>query len=537
MNTHAIRNAPDHELARSPAAARIGRLAAQSHLFLTHFEYRHHLTPPDHWAPPDRPDLFTRPHWHAGHLVEPKYGPFRHDSPLGSFHPGHRAKWTAHELCHRLVGYAWRPDAPPLWHALSARLAELLPVIVYYHLDEAGLRRCPDHHAPLYDHHCPACERAAALGPADHIDDRWHRSARDHLDAELTAIHRSLRLGRPVPHRHHTLDLMSDALAYTAAHHRRLTSPTFARFQERFPTPDRTHPTLDALEDRTRALFAHLTDATPIDPLTPRDWATHDIAWRLLTLGQHSEPEITTALDRIVDHLADHPHDHQHAIDAYTALHADFIIPDPDDIFATGYPLPDGHGYATAQAIDGLTQTLPATTELLADALHPVVDHFVRHDPPARLPIARRFAAFLATEPGPLADLAAYEAALAHPAPPDAALDSLAFTAPDDAPLCPADGLEVLDLAYDARALAATLDTDPDAIPEDLDHIPPRPHTLALRRTAGGDLIVAEISTAARDLLRALADTPRAAAAIDLPPAELESLRALALVAPTRWRT
>ena len=156
-----VDGAPDHELSRSPAAARVGRLAAASGLALNHFEHRVHLPVPDHWLPDDRADLGGT----GGHLVEHKYAHHRNDDLLGSFNPGHRAKWTAHELCHGLAGFAWRPGATPLFHALSARLSEVVPVALWYFFDEAGLRRCPDHDGPLFGLYCPACEAAATQGP------------------------------------------------------------------------------------------------------------------------------------------------------------------------------------------------------------------------------------------------------------------------------------------------------------------------------------------------------------------------------------
>ncbi|MEZ4238397.1 MAG: hypothetical protein R3F59_20045 [Myxococcota bacterium] len=136
--------APPHELARSPAAAAVGQLAAGAGILLFHHEHRAPL-PPIGEEPPV---------WADGVLPEPKYGAFRHDLRIGSFHPGHRAKWTAHELCHALVGFGWRPGASPLFHATAARLAEPAPVVLYYFLDEIGLRRCPRHTGPLYRSRC-----------------------------------------------------------------------------------------------------------------------------------------------------------------------------------------------------------------------------------------------------------------------------------------------------------------------------------------------------------------------------------------------
>ena len=131
--------APLHEYTRSPAAMAVARLAARDGLFAFHFEHRHHLELPEEWSDDDPVE------WRGGTLPERKYQSFQHELAIASFHPSHRAKWGTHELCHGLVGFAWRPDATPLFHATAARLAELLPVALWYFFDEALLTRCPDH--------------------------------------------------------------------------------------------------------------------------------------------------------------------------------------------------------------------------------------------------------------------------------------------------------------------------------------------------------------------------------------------------------
>ena len=167
--TPSIPGAPDHELYRSPAAERIAKLAAKSGLLLSHFEHRVDLELPDDWMTEDRPDLGTPQGWQGGVLPETKYGSFQHDRIIGSFHPGHRAKWTTHELCHGLVGFAWYPGCSRFFQALSARMSEILPVALYYFFDEAGLRRCPVHdgRGALFGHYCADCEAQAQRGPVD----------------------------------------------------------------------------------------------------------------------------------------------------------------------------------------------------------------------------------------------------------------------------------------------------------------------------------------------------------------------------------
>ena len=77
-------NAPLSELNRSPAAQIVAKLAADSGLFLTHFEHRHHLSFPSMWLPDNRPDLDGEVKWVGGSLKEHKYLHFRYDQPLGS---------------------------------------------------------------------------------------------------------------------------------------------------------------------------------------------------------------------------------------------------------------------------------------------------------------------------------------------------------------------------------------------------------------------------------------------------------------------
>jgi hypothetical protein len=122
--------APPRDYLRSPAAARIGRLARIEELFCFHFERRAALELPDEWIAPGCEADAEAPGWQDGKLAERKYQSFRHDLLIGSFHPGHRGKWTTHELCHALIGSAWRPDGSALFHTCAARLAELLPVLL-----------------------------------------------------------------------------------------------------------------------------------------------------------------------------------------------------------------------------------------------------------------------------------------------------------------------------------------------------------------------------------------------------------------------
>lgn len=418
-----VPGAPPTELSRSPAAARIGALAAASGLQLACFEHRWELPAPPDWEPEGRADLGQRGAWSRGVLPEAKFRDFRLDRRIGSFHPGHRSKWTAHELCHGLVGFAWAPGKSALWQATAARLAELLPVALWYFFDEAGLRRCPDHSGPLYGVWCDACESASHLGPV--VDDPaaadWRAAGRAFVDAELAAIARTRRLGRPVPHRHATLELCSDGLAYAAAHGARLASPAFAAWIERFcPVGAGRVDTLDDLEARVLALQEDLCGGAPAAPwaAAPLDWVVQDLGWRLLQLAALCEPEAAAAVEGLADALAA---DRSAAgvgalVSAYRALAEDLELPPVGDFFGVGYPLPGGLGRAESVVEAGLRSALPLTLGRLGEEAPEWISAFTWADPVVRRPIGHRFASFFAAETGegPLTCQARFEAALTH---------------------------------------------------------------------------------------------------------------------------
>ncbi|MGM0575660.1 MAG: hypothetical protein ACQEXJ_08020 [Myxococcota bacterium] len=527
----AVPGAPDHELSRSPASAAVGRLAAASGLGMFHFEHRVRLPLPEEWLPADRPDLAGAETWRAGVLPEAKYQSFRHDLLLGSFHPGHRAKWTGHELCHGLVGFAWRPDASRLFHALAARLAEVLPVALWYFLDEAGLRRCPEHTGggPLFGTFCPACEEAAARGPVegDPEAERWLREGRAFVDRELAAVQRSVRLGRPVSHRLATLDLASDGLAYAAAHGDRLDSPAFRRFVETFFTPGQgLHDSLDALEARVLEVCDALCGVGEAAQLAGGRWRwiTQDVGWRLLQVHAETEGEAAAELERMVDRLAHEPSEATvgEVVAGYAALFDEWVLPDPEDVFAVGYDLPGGVGRSVRQVAEGIPTACPRTWEALGSDVLDVAADFVRVEEPARRPLGRRFAAYLeATRPGPEADLARYEAAVAHAAPADATASTLGASEARDDLRRLADGVELLTVGHDVGVER----------PAPLD----KPLELALARGVDGDVRVAEVSPEAAAALRRLRAGPVDRGALGVGSDEVAALEGLGFVVPVAW--
>lgn len=414
--------APAADFLRSPAASRVGRLAADQGLFLFHFEHRAHLPlAPEFLAPDADPGLAAPPEWEDGRLPEAKYQSFRHDLRIGSFHPGHRGKWTTHELCHALVGCAWRPGASPLFHATAARLAELLPVVLYYFLDEVRLRACPDHAGggPLFSDYCAACERLAVEGPAaPSADDRDAvRDAARYLDKELAAIARTRRLGRPIGHRWGSLDLCTDGLAYAAAHGARLGSRPFARFADQFlQGPAGAYADLDALEARVVAVARAIAVGEPLPPLVADPasgrwrWVVQDVGWRLIEARTVAARSFHRAADAVIDALAA-------ATPGEAAVaKARERWPLGPEVFDVGYPLL-GSGSSAPQLDAGLRAACPLVMELFDDAGHDPVPAFAAADPAVREPIGDRFAAWLAAGGSEMAaTLAAFEASLRYAA-------------------------------------------------------------------------------------------------------------------------
>jgi hypothetical protein len=546
-----------HELARSPAAAVVGELAAASGLGFAHFEHTVSLPEPEVWAPRGRPDLGEVEGWRAGVLPETKFRHFRLDRMVAGFHPGHRAKWSSHELLHRLVGFAWTPGASPLWIACAARLAELLPVALWYHLDEIGLRRCDDHAGggPLFDAHCGACEAAAEHGPVEVPAERVAEAlaaARAFVDRERDGVRRSLREGRPISTRWATIDLCSDGLAWAAAHGARLASPEFAYWVERFFVPgEGWQPTIEALDARVSELFDAIASAvagvasprhglsgrgaggpppaTPPDPAAlRRRWIAGDVAWRLLTVRADCDGAVAEALDAAVDQLAD-THDVATAIASYVDLHEDFEVPAPEDVFAVGYDLGGGHGRSVRQIGEGLRTATPVTLSLLGEAADAIVAEFVAEDTLVRAPIGRRFAAWLAARHAsgytvPLAslDAVALESSLVHAPPPDPAVATLSGGPVRDARCRMAPGVARLQLQHEPGALLRGRARRLRA-----------PVELAVIRQADGEVEAVQLSpraAAASEAMRVDSLVP------DVPDEEREALLAAGVWRPEAWR-
>jgi len=484
------------------------------------------------------------PSFQGGVLAEPKYQAFRHDLLIASFHPGHRAQWTAHEMCHALVGFAYRPDGSTLFHALAAWLAELLPVTLWYFLDEADVRKCARHagSGPLFQTYCEACEQAALTGPRapDRRSGQCIKEGRAYLQRELLAIARSRKQGVPQGTRFATIDLAQDALSYAAGHAARLRAPETERFTAQFfAARQGLHDSLEALEERVLELFEYLCGEAPAKPwrATRWDYAAQDVGYRLLSLRAQAGGQTARELDRLIDALAAQRTEAglTRVIDDYVALQAGTGktrvrgLLAPAELFAVGYPLPRGHGSSLMQVSEGLASACPGAFQALGRKQREVASQFCAQDVPVRAPIGRRFARFMAEQrPGPIAELAQVEAAISHVAARDTLGASLDFADARDDQLKVANGVEVVRITHDVLSVEPQQVTRAPALPE--------ARALLILRGRTGDVDVMELALEFAARIEQSRERPLPRKLFGLDDATLNELLAAGVLVPARYR-
>jgi len=540
-----IPGTPDRELGRSRAAERVRALAEASGLLQFHYQHRVGLSLPEWWVPAHDPALADPAPWIGGSLAERKYQSFRHDLAVGSFHPGQRGKWSAHELCHGLVGFAWRPAASPLFHATAGRLAELLPVALWYWFDEADRTRCPRHAGggALFRTYCRACDGLA--GHEEGVDEAMVEAGRAYVRAELAAIDRTIESGVVHAHRYATLDLSSDGVAYAAAHGERLASAGFEEWVQRFAVRGGGwSDSLEILRDRVHAVLAAVVDGAPLAALAPTPvqgrwrWILQDVAWRLEVVRTQCEDDVADELDALIDRLADavpatiDPGEDatsqagwalQEVAAAYVDLNDDVELLPPTELFAVGYPLPGPAGAlgdegSRLQLADGLTTCVPASRARVGDDLGALVQSLIDDDraDPRRDHLADRWAAALTRQRGPddpVAQLARFEAATTvaprriHPVLAGVPRDGRWRLVP---------GVRIEQFTVDVGA----------ALP--MRPIPERRVALVVARDPGGEAIVAELEDEVAEVLLGLGS----GAPLALPPAAVAELQQLGVIEP-----
>lgn len=529
--------APVVDVSRSPAAQRVALLAARAGLFLFDYEQRVQLELPEAWLPVGRPDLGVTglpPGWERGLLGESKYLSFRHDTLLGSLHPGHRGKWSAHELCHGLVGFCWRPDGSLLFHALAARLAEALPVALWYFFDEAGLRRCERHvaHSEVGPSYCAECERVAGTGSGEEGD--WTARGRAFLARELAAVRASIASGRPVFAQHGAIDLMTDGLAYAAAHAPRLRSPELqSAIVHAFGAPGAASGYFDDLE----AFAAHIEklgayvagDGAAPEGLVGGRWRfiAQDLASRFMQIAADTDGECFASLSELVTRLADGDEASVvRAIEAYEALYDAFELPLPEEVLAVGYALPGGHGVGVTQLREGLESALGTTLGRLGVQAEALIRSFAVAGAPSREPLPKRFAAFvqgLEIDPE-TRGLALLEAAIACVPPPDPIELGLGLDGALAETLSLPSGVSLVRPGFDAGGLLMHGKADPKG-----------PKSFLVRRDAGDEVGLVALS---EKLAARLQAGPLEAASVVEEvehDAELRALLEEQLLVPDRW--
>ncbi len=546
---------PLSEAVRSPAAVRTSELAARDGLFLFHYEHNVFRELPEDWLPIGRTDLADPPKWEAGVLPERKYQGFRHDQPIGGFHPGHRAKWSTHELCHGLVGFAWNRSASPFFHALAGRLAELLPVTLWYFLDEVALQRCPIHEqdGALFRAFCPACDRVAVCRSEDPDALRRLEDGARFMDRELAAVAKSRRLGRPIPNPWASIDLSSDGVAYAGAHGPRLQSAAFQRYAEGFLREgEGWSASIETLTDRVQAVAKAIAEGEALVPLAPTPthgkwrWILQDVAWRLYTVWHDTSGDAADTLLTAIDALSEvMPATREasrevereaaeallQAMQTYEQLHEEWVLPTPEEVFAAGYDLPKGYGHGVASLIDGVRSALPLSSDLLNDRLLSAVAAFAQADSPSRDPLGLRFSAFLKDHPL-VEDLAKYEGALAHLGSGDENAAALGGESRDSKWRL-ADGLLIGKYRYDVVAAAEAVDQGLCWWENGLqgDVIPEKESCFVMGRVSG-DVVVLDLSPATAAALQSLGE----GAEWRLDEGEGQSLKDLGVLVPAAWR-
>ncbi len=212
-------------------------------------------------------------------------------------------------------------------------------------------------------------------------------------------------------------------------------------------------------------------------------------------------------------------------IDDYRSLHAEWVLPEPADVFAVGYPLPGGMGLSAQQAGLGLQSACPRTWEALGDRADDVVSGFLDSEGPerwVRQPIGRRFAGFMAGEqPGPLADLARFEAAITHARAPDLITTTLGSEAAADTTVRFNPRAEIVQVNHDV--------TDVALAPQD------EAQSWLVWRAVDGDARLLAVSHTAAQALLATRGEPVDLETLRLDPEEASQLVDYGVLVPVRW--
>ncbi|MCK6504530.1 hypothetical protein L6R53_14190 [Myxococcota bacterium] len=433
---------PTVDLLATPAAARAGLLAARVGRAFTHHELRVRLPMPEGLEPEVAVWAGgTVPAWRDGVLEEPKYFSFFQDDPHSPFNPNHRAKWRSHELLHGVAGWCWHPGLTRFELYLGGRLAELVPIIHWYGLDELLRPRCARHaDQPPTRELCRDCE-AAGQRPFWEVDRaalreealRTAAGAAEHLATEWAACLHELERGERVRTPRPGLDASSDAEGYLLGHWNRLTAWSFGAWVERFCVAGVDHePDPAALAARVaRTCHDLCSGAIEVDLSTLRRLrarkALQDLGYRALLLLEHAGegpgedallPEID-ALAEVAERLrhGGGPEEATRAMGRLLAASDAAAAHLPGELLGALGALGTRWLSAEAQVDAGLDQVLEGLADALPDswaAMREPEDtawRFVASPAFDRAgSLGRRFAAWWEEEGGADADLVALEA-------------------------------------------------------------------------------------------------------------------------------
>lgn len=390
---------PSSDLNRSSIAKLIGQIAQKNELFLSHYEYRYQFETPEIWKNPTRQDLEFHMQWVNGALSEYKYQSFRNDIRIGSFHPGHQSKWTTHELCHGIVGFAWNPEWNLFQHAISARLSELLPVVVFYFLDEMDTLRCSKHQFPnIFYGYCQACEEIAGSGFSNDGNQMqyWADKADQFFKREIESIQQSLKLKQPNYHIAGGLNLMSDGLAYVSQQELRIQSQEYHDFIRMFYTEFDMFNHIDDLMNHVQTVYEDMKVGRVKDyGFGPSErHKLKDMVWRLFELSVDSEIELKEDIFSIIDETSTKikNDDISSILKKYIDLSTEWEIPDIEKIFGLGYEITNTVGYASNYVLDGIKQFYTEIENSISDNM---LIKFIDQDQLDRQLLPHRFELFL----------------------------------------------------------------------------------------------------------------------------------------------
>ena len=255
--------------------------------------------------------------WDRGVLRTGKYQEFCQEDPFCAYHPEHSSKWAPHEWLHRAVGFFHTASASPFERYLGARLNELLPVATWYGLE----------HALRLDREGPFDRNLEGKSLGANLDQcLWRKLSTSKLKAriatsidlvrwtlqrthdELACIDHEIKTGDLVPAasahasaiENVSLDASSDALAYIAAHTRRLESDSVSIVLKTLA--QHRHETIASLRAQVDfTLDQLLFDALELDEIEVlariESNALHDFYLRAATTGGRAWTALAPSLD------------------------------------------------------------------------------------------------------------------------------------------------------------------------------------------------------------------------------------------------